>query len=373
MRYGCSRTRSHCSVLSGPGRSQIPLGMPTRPTSCTSAARPSVVAAVVGSPAAPAAATASAATPGECPRSHGDFKSVKSATAPSASSSRSASILRTGGGSAASTRAPGSSPISANHSLPVGHQRVDDRGVVATAAPARQHLDRRRPPHPAGEQLGIPGGGDHADSHRHLLAGQSGRMAPAVPTLERVGQRVADGAVEPEPFGEPGGDLAMPRRAAPTHSRVRQRPGDPSRPAVHGQVLGEMADEVARGLARLSHQDRRHRGVERDLVAAGQQRRLRRIRRAAEEPQQRDVVHARPRGGIQPEGLGDRQRHPARPQPVLQRLAGSQIGRQRQGDRQLRQAPRTGIVGHPSTLSGPGCRPDRPDRVSRGRGAWRWR
>ena len=37
--YGCSRTCSHSSARSGPGRSQTPVGTATRPRSCSSPAR----------------------------------------------------------------------------------------------------------------------------------------------------------------------------------------------------------------------------------------------------------------------------------------------------------------------------------------------
>ena len=117
-----------------------------------------------------------------------------------------------------------------------------------------------------------------------------------------------------------------------------------------GQVLGQVAHEVAHRLARLGHQHRGHRRVERHVVASRQHRGVGGVRGAAEEPQQRHVVHARPRRRIQPERLGRPQRQPARPQPVLHRLTGAEIRRQRQRHRQLRQPTRRAIVSHTTTV-----------------------
>ena len=79
-------------------------------------------------------------------------------------------------------------------------------------------------------------------------------------------------------------------------ARIGQRPGDPARPPMRWQVLGQMTQEVAHPLAGRSHQGRRHRRVERHVITAGQRGDLRRVRRAAEESQQGHVVHARTRG-----------------------------------------------------------------------------
>ena len=129
--------------------------------------------------------------------------------------------------------------------LPLADQHVDDRRVVAVTASARQHVGGRRPARPALEQLGVTGGGHDAHRHRHLLARQARRVTLAVPTLEGVRKRVADGIAQPEPAGKAGRHLAMTRRATPLETRIGQRPDDPSRPAVHRQVLGQMAHEVA--------------------------------------------------------------------------------------------------------------------------------
>ena len=118
------------------------------------------------------------------------------------------------------------------------------------------------------------------------------------------------------------------------------------------QVLGQMTQEVAHALAGRSHQGRRHRRVERHVITAGHRGDLGRVRRAAEESQQGHVVHARTRGHVQPQRFRHPQRQPGRPQPVIHRLAGPQIRRQRQSDRQLRDPPRPDLIGHPSTLTG---------------------
>ena len=126
-------------------------------------------------------------------------------------------------------------------------------------------------------------------------------MALAVPPLVGVGERVADGVVQPEPGGQAGADLAMTRQAAPLRPGVSQRPDDAAGPPGQREIL-------APGGARSSAGPRRAEPsaigaivrVEGDVVAAGQHRRLRRVRRAADEPQQGGVVHARPVASSRP-------------------------------------------------------------------------
>ena len=218
------------------------------------------------------------------------------------------------------------------------------------AAPVRQHLDRRRPPGPPFPQLGVPG--DRHDPHRdrHLVAGQTVRVPLAVPAFVGVSQRVAHRLAQPDPGRQAGPGLAVLRQAAPGHARVGQRPNHPPGAAMGREVLGQVAHEVAHRLARLGHQHRGHRRVERHVVASRQHRGVGGVRGAAEKPQQRHVVHARPRRRIQPERLGRPQRQPARPQPVLHRLTGAEIRRQRQRHRQLRQPTRRAVVSHTTTV-----------------------
>ena len=87
MRYGCSRTRSHSPAPSGPRLSQIAFETPSRPRSCTSPARRSVVSSS-GSPCSTAARAASSATACAWPSMYGDFRSTKFAIASSAASKR---------------------------------------------------------------------------------------------------------------------------------------------------------------------------------------------------------------------------------------------------------------------------------------------
>ena len=125
-------------------------------------------------------------------------------------------------------------------------------------------------------------------------------MPLAVPTLVGMGERVADGFGQPEAGRQAGSHLAVARQAAPLRPRIGQRPHDPADPAVQRKILGQVS-------ARSSACPRRAEPstigaivrVERDVVAARQHRRLRRIRRAAHEAQQRHVVHARSRRRVQ--------------------------------------------------------------------------
>ena len=251
-----------------------------------------------------------------------------------------------------STAAHGSSPISASHASPSrdrarrrppGRRRDHAGGraprpppatrpAVPTARrpgrptrPARPSAPRRRPGRPGSPCR--PSARRRARAHRHTALGQpeAGRQAGSRPRSAPTGCAAA-----------------MPGSASARTTRPARR--------CSGQVLGQVAHEEAHALARLGHQHRRHRRVERNVVAPGQHRGLRRVRRAAQEPQQRHVVHARPRRRIQPERLGRRQRQPARPQAVLHRLAGAEIRRQRQRDRQLRQPARRTVVSHATTL-----------------------
>ena len=92
VKCGCSRTRSHSPKPSGPGFSQIAFETPTRPRSCASAARRTARDRRRRKARRHAAASASSATPAECPRSHGDLRSVNAAIAANAASIRSPAI-----------------------------------------------------------------------------------------------------------------------------------------------------------------------------------------------------------------------------------------------------------------------------------------
>ena len=142
----------------------------------------------------------------------------------------------------------------------------------------------------------------------------------------------------------------MGREAALHAARIGERPGDQAGAAPQRQVLGQVADEEAEALTGPGVDDRREPPVQGHVVAARHRRRLRRIGRAAQEPEQRHVVHARARRPVQAQGVGDVERQQARPQAVLERLTGTEIRPQRQGDRQLGQTSDLEPLGHATTL-----------------------
>jgi hypothetical protein len=139
------------------------------------------------------------------------------------------------------------------------------------------------------------------------------------------------------------------------------------------QIRGEMADQEPHALPGLGIQHRRERRVERHVVTTGEYGRLRRVGGTPQEPQQRHVIDARAVRVVQPESLGCPQRQPAGAQAVLERLASTEICRQRQGDRQLRDAPAQGMLAHPTTVPdlapgelGLSPRPSRLESLNRG-------
>ena len=175
-------------------------------------------------------------------------------------------------------------------------------------------------------------------------------MTPAVPPFVGVSERAAHRLGHAEARRQAGTHLAVLRQAALGAPGVGEHPGRGGDATARRQLLTDVAHGVAHDLPRLAIQRRRHGPVEGDVVAAGHVRRLRRIGRAPDEPQQGHEVDARPGIGLEAETLRCRQREPAGAQPVLQWLTRSQVGRQGQRHRQLRHPRRSGTVGHSPTL-----------------------
>ena len=178
-------------------------------------------------------------------------------------------------------------------SFTLSDEGVDDRRVIGVPPTVTEHLDRSRPAGLAGPQLDVAGNGDDTHRHWHLLAGQTVRQALAVPALIGVGEGPEDGFGQSQPSRQTGGHLTMTRQAASLRPGIGQRPHDPADPPVQREILRQVNDEVPHPLTGLSHRHRRHRPQESDVIPARQHRRLRRIRGAADEPQQRCVVHGR--------------------------------------------------------------------------------
>ena len=179
--------------------------------------------------------------------------------------------------------------------LAAGDQRVDDGRVVGRAraggpAPRSPPASRRLAPTARRRGRRRRCARPSAPPRRPARPG-----GPCRPNARRRAQRVGT-PTRPCRAARRGGrpTSQWPDEAAPLAIPGRQRPDDPAQPG--GAAAGPRRDG-ARSNAWLSPgcaiEDRRHRRVERDVVAAGEHRGLRRIRRAAEEPQQRHVVHAR--------------------------------------------------------------------------------
>ena len=233
---------------------------------------------------------------------------------------------------------------------PALQERIDHLRVVRVPAPVGEHVGRGAPAFATRPELDVPGDGDDADRDGDVRPREPARQALSVPALVRVLEPVADRRVHAEAGGEPGADLTVPGQAAPLEAGIEHRTGDPSGPPMWWEVLCEVAHEVARARRAPSHQHRAHLPVQRDVVAARERRGLRRIRRAADEPQERDVVHARTACPVEPELPRRGTRQPARSQAVLHRLARSEVRRERQCDRELGQSSRAGLRSHADTL-----------------------
>ena len=176
-------------------------------------------------------------------------------------------------------------------SLTLCDEGVDDRRVVCVPPTVTKHLDRSRPAGLASPQLDVPRDGDDTYRHRYLLAIQTVRQAPAVPTLIGMGEGEPDRFGQPQPDCQAAGHLAMTRQAAPLPTGIGDRPHNPAGTSVQREILRQVNDEIAHALTGLSHRHRGHRPQERDVITARQHRRLRGVRRAANETQQRHVVH----------------------------------------------------------------------------------
>ncbi len=270
--------------MSGPGLSQIPFSTATRPTSWRSPARRSSSHASSPSPASPPAAPASPATRRECPRSHGDLRSAKSATAVSTASSRSGSTVATGSGSQASAASHSSSP---GEAVADPRDGVDDRRVVGAPAPLRQPVARVQP-QPA-RQVDVPRDGRDPDGERDRVAREPRRRPLPVPALVRMPQRVDDGRLEAGAGSEHGGDLAVDGQGIA--AQVGEPPRHEPDAAKRGLAGADRAHEPPHCLAARAHDHGRHRSVEGAVVAPGRRGGLARVGGAAEEAQEREPVH----------------------------------------------------------------------------------
>jgi len=189
VRYGCMRTRSFSTRLSGPGLSQMAFEMPSRPRSWSNPARRKTVTSDSGRPQLRPAAAARFATPRECPAKYGDFKSARSAIAFSTASSRSPCTQRVSAGSAsmialhsdASSRPAQQLPAcSQNRPTRVGSYSAPDRRIALRTAsiPVATGVDPNR----SGEV--------HKPSwERDLSSAQAQGNAFAIPLLVSLAER----------------------------------------------------------------------------------------------------------------------------------------------------------------------------------------
>ncbi len=344
MKYGWSRTRSHSALVSAPGLSQIPFSTATRPRSCTRPARrrtpqrgvvePGVAARVLGERGNPAGM---AADPwrlevGEV-RERGE-----NVVEP----------VRLDG-----RRAPG---LSGESSLPLvaaGERREDVRSG------ALERLDDRRIVRPAAS-LPRPGAGvlalrgrevrvsrDHRDAYRQWdgLTREPGREPLPVPALVRVGERLEDGLRQADAASQHDADLAMGRQRALRALRVCEPAGNEPEAPPAGLAGRDAAHERPQHLPGRAHEHRSHRGVERQVVAPDQGGRLGGIGRAAEEPEQRELVHRPDLLRRAAQRLRQRDRDGAGAESVAERLTRPEVRRERHRGEELRQPKRAGRPG----------------------------
>ena len=161
------------------------------------------------SPSTRAASAARSAQRRLCPPMYGDLRSMKSATTVRASSSSAPASMRWGSGSAASTASHGSiSRSRSNQARSVRDEQVGERRVVRAVAAIASGVEGMLRREEAADRLHVVAEVHDAHRERDRLPLRMGRIAVAVPALEREAQRVANAGAEVEPLHEHVGDLA---------------------------------------------------------------------------------------------------------------------------------------------------------------------
>ena len=159
-----------------------------------------------------------------------------------------------------------------------------------------------------------------------------------VPALEDVRQVRDNAGAEAEPAGEALRDLAVQgERRARDLERVLERVGDHLLTNLRRSSLSHHVHEERAELFGVASVDECELGARLDVVPE-ELRLLGRVRRAAERVQQGDVVGVDELRRREPGELAEADREDRRPERVLERLTGAQIGRYRHRADHLRGA-----------------------------------
>ena len=325
---GCSRTSSHSSGRSGPGRSQTPWGRPPgRGRGRARRGRPAVGVDVADSAAA---ARASSATPREWPWKNGRLEVGRVAEPGErlvqVASSRNVAAAA---GSASTTAAQRSSgPESSSSSRRRLEEDRGDRRVQGTARPAGDDLGGEiaaadRVEHDGGvADRGVPRRLRHSSPARPAGAPFPSNRSKAHSTAGRP-PRAAAAA------GQLGAHLAVGPR------RLRHEPGDPGRARQHPQLLdarrrGRPGTASPRAGRVASIRSPRARTAMSSPPNARRSRaRSPRSRRSASAWRSR----RRPAGPSEPGPARQLGRHQARPHRLSRRMAAGQVaGHRQRGD-----------------------------------------
>lgn len=247
---------------------------------------------------------------------------------------------------------------------------VHDSGVVREPPPgsedAVQVVGSQSPP-----QVRVPRHHGDADRHRHLLTGESRREPGAVPAFVAVCQRALHAGAGAEPVGEHRGHFAVSGQRATGPTGIGQRPGDQHRPTPRRVCGADRRDDPMADLRPPAHQDRRHRRHEGDVVPARHAGGVGAVGRAAEEAQQRDLLHLGQRGGVQAQVGTEAHRQHRGPDAVERRLSRPQVGGQGDRTQQLDHANARGpaFLRHRAMIATrPGAGPEHgPPPTDRGR------
>ena len=280
----------------------------------------------------------------------GDLRSAKSANALRTSSSRPAPRSPRSG----LARQRGLPLVTAGKLRedvrPGALERLDDRRIVGPAASL---------PRPRACVLALRGrevcvSRDHRDAYRQWdgLTREPGREPLPVPALVRVGERLEDGLRQADATSQHDADLAMGRQRALRALRVREPAGDQHEAPPARLTRSDAAHERPEHLPGRAHEHRSHRGVERQVVASDQRGRLGGIGRAAEEPEQRELMDRADLLRRAAHGFRQRDCDGAGAECVAERLTRPEVRRERHRGEELRQPKRAGRHANPPLPAG---------------------
>ncbi len=191
-------------------------------------------------------------------------------------------------------------------------------------------------------EIGVPRHDGDAYRQRDRVAFESVGVPLPVPALVGMGEGVDDRLLQTDASGQHGGDLAVRGQRALPALRIGEPPSDEPETPHPGLSGGDAAHVSSQHLPARAHDDRSHRGVVGPLVAADHGGGLRRVGRAAQKAEERELVDGadvvRTASHRLGEGGGDR----AGAQRVAERLSGPEVGGERHRGEELGQTERTG-------------------------------